>query len=748
MLVQGGDKWHGFCIFRDRKGGKMKKQGVFIILCLALCASFGFSSPQEEYYSNSFARLNYVKGDVFIQRPEDMGYEEGTVNLPIVAGDKLGTRDGRAEIHFGGKNFLRIDKDTQVDFVQLPQRGDDTVILHLLSGTVYLRINSLNLEKEYEFHSPDGSFYILEQGLYRFEVLDNRETALYVIEGSVEAAGEGGFEIVRAGERLIAANGLFTLGPEFVYAANEDAFSEWNRGRDAFHSRYVKTRYLPVEMYEYESELDYYGRWVYERPYGYVWIPDVYHYSWRPYYHGRWVWYPVCGWTWCSYEPWGWCVSHYGRWHWSIGLGWYWIPTRTWGPAWVHWYHGVDYIGWSPLSYYNRPVVIVNNQFYGRHYDRYYPAHSRAFTVIRKDQLSARHVSRAALSQSSISRLGKISLSSRQPNVRPSANRIGVKGSAAAKTLSRSNMRPVSKSFSTGKSIRSSVGKGLARPTGESRISSRSGTLNKERSASIQKSVRTTGSARISPRSLPSNNRSSRSAIKTYPSRNSTGLKTNRSYSASSSSPTSRISSQPSRSQRQDSSSRSGIKTYPSQRTSIQSNRVSSISKSRTSTPSSSRSSRSTIKRYSPQSPSSTKSRSSSTARSSYSSALKRYSSQSRSAVSSSPSRRYVSSAPAYRSTQSRSSYSTPSRTSPKIKSSSPRYRSYSPSRVSSSRSSSPSRSIRSTSSSRVSRSSPSRSSASRSIRSTSSSRVSRSSPSRSSVSRSSRSGSSRIKKK
>jgi len=637
----------------------MKKQGIsFIILCLAFCVSFGFSSPQEEeYYSYSFARLNYVKGDVFIQRAEDMGYEEGTVNLPIVAGDKLGTQDGRAEIHFGRKNYLRIDKYTQIDFVKLPQRGDDFVSLHLFSGNIYLRVNSLNTEKEFELHSPDGSFFILEEGLYRFEVRDNQETALFVVEGTIEAAGEGGSEIVRAGERLVAANGFFNSGPEYIYAGNEDAFTEWNRGRDVFHNRYVRTRYLPVDMYEYEAELDYYGRWVYERPYGYVWIPDVYHSSWRPYYHGRWAWYPVCGWTWCSYEPWGWCVSHYGRWHWRGGLGWYWIPTRSWGPAWVHWYHGIDYIGWSPLSYYNRPVVIVNNHFYGRHYDRYYPAHSRAFTVIRKDQLSARHVSKVALSQSGMSRLGKISLSSRQPTGRPASSRINIKSSAASKALSRSNIRSVSKGYSSGKSIRSSVGKSLVQPAGTSRINNRSG---------------------IVPRSGVR-------SIKTYASSTKRSLSGNKARMSRSSS--------------RSSSSRTGIKTYPSQRTSIRKSQTSSTSKARSYSP--------TIKSYSPSRVSSS--------RSSSSSAVKRYSSKARSSISSALSRRYTSTRSTTRSSPSRSSYSAPKRSSAKIKPSSSSYKSSSPSRISS-RSSSISRSFKSTSRTRVSRSSPSRTSASRSI--------------------------------
>jgi hypothetical protein len=134
------------------KGEEMRKIAMFA-LCLGFISAFVFSYQEEEYYAYSFARLNYVQGDVFIQRAEDQGYEEGTVNLPIVRGDKLGTRDGRAEIHFGKKNYLRIDHYAQIDFVRLPQRGDDVVSLHLLSGNIYLRVNSLDREKDFEVHS-------------------------------------------------------------------------------------------------------------------------------------------------------------------------------------------------------------------------------------------------------------------------------------------------------------------------------------------------------------------------------------------------------------------------------------------------------------------------------------------------------------------------------------------------------------------------------------------------------------------
>jgi len=688
------------------KGEEMRKITV-IAFCLAFLSAFVFSYQEEEYYADSFARLNYVNGDVYIQRAEDQGFEEGTVNLPVVQGDKLGTRDGRAEIHFGKKNYLRIDGYTQIDLVRLPRRGDDVVSLNLLSGNIYLRINYLDRERGFEVHSPDGSFYILEEGLYRFEVKENRETVAYAAQGSIEAAGEEGSEMIRSGERLVAANGFFTSGPNYSYASYEDSFSEWNRGRDIFHNRYVSRSYLPAELYDYESELAYYGQWVYERPYGYVWVPDVYHYTWRPYYHGRWIWYPICGWTWISYEPWGWCVSHYGRWHWRLGLGWYWIPTSYWSPAWVHWYHGYDYIGWCPLSYYNRPVVVINNTFYGRYSDRYYPAHSRALTVVHKNQLSARHISKAALSGSSVTRLNKISLSSAQPKIRPASNKLSLESPSATKALSRSNLRQVSKSYSSRTAVRSPLSRSISSPTRTTQRAIGSGIVNKSalsssreietsrnRSSLSEKSVGATGRSQISGIS------SSRSGIKVYPSRvdsqqQNSGVTSSRSRIA----PSGR-STQITRSSYRSTPAPQTIRRYPSRSSSTSKGQTSISGQTRKYSSSSSVSSYRPFTRYPSSSIYSTQSRTSNSYRGSSSSLSRGLRYQPRSSSSSS---------------YNRSSYTTPSRSYSRITSSSPSSRSFSSKTFSPSRSSSSTRSFRSPSRASVSRSSPARSSVSRS---------------------------------
>lgn len=422
------------------------KKIAWIMAGLALFWPLSLAAQSEDYNASSFVRVTYVKGDVTVDRAGDLGSEEATVNLALVEGDKIIAREGRAEIDFGRKNFLRLDRGTEVELSDLPQAGDNRTRLHVLSGRVYLRINNLDQEKNFEVHTPDASCYVLEKGLYRIEVRANSETQLAVIEGSVEAAGEGGSQVIASREQLVASSGR--LGSQGTFSYSRDDFDYFNEDRDSLQSQYVSKQYLPSELGDYEEELADNGSWVYERPYGYVWTPTISYNDWRPYYYGRWDWYNSCGWNWVPDESWGWPVYHYGRWQWRLGLGWYWIPHNAWGPAWVHWYQGNDYIGWCPLSWYNYPSVLVDNYFYDRFHGSRFPGHNRAMTFVHRNQLQDRHISNVALSRVQASRLGQISLQARQPDIRPSINRTGLRGVSPSRNGTQPQIRSFARSLS------------------------------------------------------------------------------------------------------------------------------------------------------------------------------------------------------------------------------------------------------------------------------------------------------------
>ncbi|MHB8095104.1 MAG: hypothetical protein ACYDH0_09190, partial [Candidatus Aminicenantales bacterium] len=100
-----------------------------VLLCWIPVVAFAQS---DDIYDYSVARLNFIRGDVSVERGSDLGTEKGEVNLPLVAGDALVTGDGQAEIHFGKKNYLRIDADSRLELVALPEREDDPLELHLI----------------------------------------------------------------------------------------------------------------------------------------------------------------------------------------------------------------------------------------------------------------------------------------------------------------------------------------------------------------------------------------------------------------------------------------------------------------------------------------------------------------------------------------------------------------------------------------------------------------------------------------
>ena len=92
-----------------------------------------------------------------------------------------------------------------------------------------------------------------------------------------------------------------------------------------------------------------YGKWMNNREFGLVWVPDVGR-NFHPYLtDGYWV-MTNYGNTWVSDFEWGWAPFHYGRWYYDDIYGWVWIPGYEWAPAWVVWRNGGGFYGWAPLG--------------------------------------------------------------------------------------------------------------------------------------------------------------------------------------------------------------------------------------------------------------------------------------------------------------------------------------------------------------------------------------------------------------
>jgi hypothetical protein len=388
---------------------KMKKTMIAIASLLlaagVLVADSTENNPGEaKYYDNAkVIRIKNVEGEGFVQRSYDEGDEEATPNLPLFEKDTVGTTAGRLGIYLGRLNYLRLDSDTQVQLLSIPQLRKTDLVARVEKGAVYLDIESLDNEKSIEIQTPDCGVFILDKGIYRINVDENSSTEVFVMEGIAEVAGQESSRNVRENQKIVMTRGNIEEKPYYFYASEKDDFDSWNeaQNREQGYARYGTARYLQSGYEDYEYEMSRSGRWSYMSEFNsYVWTPYYSNADWMPYANGRWVYNPFYGYVWTSYDTCGWFTHHYGRWQWNYTGGWYWIPAYHWSPAWVSWFGDSDYYGWCPLSWWNRPVVIINGHW-NRDYDyhRGIPHHSRSTIIIRKNELTAVNALRAALNR-------------------------------------------------------------------------------------------------------------------------------------------------------------------------------------------------------------------------------------------------------------------------------------------------------------------------------------------------------------
>ena len=332
--------------------GDRAMRRLMVLSVLALAAS-----PAAFAQSYHNGRIRYVDEGVSIQRATETGSEEATANLPFLPGDRVWTdAGGRAEFQFAAGSLLRLDAGSKLDYVAQEDARDERVVLHLWSGALFLHVRDRR-DGTFEVETPGGIVSAGNRGSVRIDV-ESGETRVSVFEG--EAGLDAGENVrVRAGERVYARRGEITDGPSTFDRGEGDEFADWDNGRQE-QTAYAANRPgpLPDDVAPYADELDHHGAWYYETEVGHVWRPYV-SAGWQPYSDGRWVW-TLYGWTWVPYESWGWATSHYGRWGFTSALGWYWIPGATWGPAWVSWAVGGDYVGWCPLGYRDRPVLVYD----------------------------------------------------------------------------------------------------------------------------------------------------------------------------------------------------------------------------------------------------------------------------------------------------------------------------------------------------------------------------------------------------
>jgi hypothetical protein len=364
----------------------MVRRALPCLAVLACVSAFIAPAAAQELTTDAPAHISRVDGRVTLEHAGEA--VAAPLNMPVVAGDRLQTDDGRVEIMLLTEGTLAVDQRTSMDF-----QADDLV--RLMDGRLRLTIPAPMRTASFRIDSPAGSVRIGEAGEYRVSILhgssadanaDETQIELAVVRGAADLFTDEGSTRVRPGERAYASAGLL---PSYTYAFNSATVDDFDRWADGQPEVYAGTsaQYLPSDVREYSSTFDEYGDWRYTQPYGYVWYPRVAA-AWRPYYYGRWMSYPRYGWTWVGADAFGWPTHHYGRWGFSAGV-WFWIPSSRWAPAYVSWAYAPGYVSWCPLGFDNRPVIGIGINVGRRYYSPW-----NAWTVV-----SASHFGRGFVPQ-------------------------------------------------------------------------------------------------------------------------------------------------------------------------------------------------------------------------------------------------------------------------------------------------------------------------------------------------------------
>ena len=298
----------------------MPKLASFILLAGA--AMIALTAPACADPPGRVGRVSLIEGSLSMKDDDTRSWVYAELNQPVTTGDAFWTQNGsRAELQVGGTS-VRVDGGTELGVIRL---DDSATELTVAQGAVSVEI-AYPPPGGVVVDTPQGRVTMNRPGLYSIVADagddDGSDASQVTVFGGDAAVDSLNSHVdLRRGE-----SGLWSSGPPSfdTVAAQDSAFDQWVRQRDAILRPAVAAEYITPEMTGY-GDLGTYGDWNTVPEYGTVWYPNDVAADWVPYRDGRWEYVQPWGWTWVDSHPWGFAPFHYGRWV-QTGGRWGWWP--------------------------------------------------------------------------------------------------------------------------------------------------------------------------------------------------------------------------------------------------------------------------------------------------------------------------------------------------------------------------------------------------------------------------------------
>lgn len=286
-------------------------------------------------------RLSQVDGQVELDRKAGQTFDQAFMNLPIVAGAALRTKQGLAEVEFEDNSSLRLTPQSQVEFPRLGRdvSGSTITAIKLLHGGLYVSLAGGKSAGEFTVTAGNQTIVLTPSTHLRLDLAapvatpdpaNGPAAKLTVFQGSATVTGPSG-SIVVTKRKAITFDAASAAAPEFVgFDGAKSAYDTWDKNAVDYHK--VRTAAVASGFagspYSYGvNDLSYYGSFSDVGGCGTMWRPYMANAAFDPYSSGVWSWYPGQGYSWVSLYPWGWAPFHYGSWDYCpAGGGWGWNP--------------------------------------------------------------------------------------------------------------------------------------------------------------------------------------------------------------------------------------------------------------------------------------------------------------------------------------------------------------------------------------------------------------------------------------
>lgn len=311
----------------------LRDKGFFLFLLLVLILLLvPFVHGDDDPGSHvRIVRLSYVEGQVQLAHQQSSGFENASMNMPLVQGDQVRTGDdGWAEIQLENSGMIRLAPQSQITLSTLTRfpSGATMSEVTLDSGEGEFAAAAGNDDGPFRVNVRGRQISLKRTSRFRVTTVNSDPLEVLVWKGEVTLSNPDD-----AQEISIRKNEIFTLDPQDPghYAlenqAQADDLDKWSGERDQYLSTYASnsTNYTQSPYQYGVSDLSYYGQYSNVVGCGYCWQPYGINADWNPYWNGYWMNSPW-GNCWVSAYPWGWMPYRFGQWFFVPGFGWYWRP--------------------------------------------------------------------------------------------------------------------------------------------------------------------------------------------------------------------------------------------------------------------------------------------------------------------------------------------------------------------------------------------------------------------------------------